>query len=81
MAELAPVLFGFLGGSAGPARVPPNNRARSDEQMRENSLALVHARHLLEQVFRDDDVIHMTQAVLHLGERTKVRLRVLFRVE
>ena len=49
--------------------------------MREHSLALVRARHPLEQVLRDDDVIHMPEAVLHLGERTKVGLRLLLRVE
>ena len=49
--------------------------------MREQSLALVRARHPLEQMLRDDDVIHMTEAVLHLGERTKVGLRVLLRVK
>ena len=31
IAEFPPVLFGFLSGSAGPASVPPDNRARSGE--------------------------------------------------
>jgi hypothetical protein len=61
--------------------MPPDDRAGSREQMREHSLVLVSARHTLEQMLRDDDVIHMTEAVLHLGERTKVGLRVLFRVK
>lgn len=41
----------------------------------------MRARHPLEQVLRDDDVIHMPEAVLHLRERTKVRLRLLLRVK